>query len=86
MKTDFYQTTPIFGTNSTYLEELYELYLQNPASVDESWQAFFKDMGDSLSAVLKEQQGASWAPRKSSVVGAKPVEAQVAQKPATGEV
>lgn len=85
MKTDFYQTTPIFGTNSTYLEELYELYLQNPASVDESWKAFFKDMGDSLSAVLKEQQGASWAPRKSSVVGAKPIEAQTAPKPATGE-
>jgi 2-oxoglutarate dehydrogenase E1 component len=85
MTTDFYQTTPIFGTNSTYVEELYERYLQNPDSVDKSWRDFFSDMGDSLSAVLKEQEGASWAPKQSSVVGVKPLEAQAAKKIDKGE-
>jgi 2-oxoglutarate dehydrogenase E1 component len=85
MTTGFYQTTAIFGANSTYVEELYELYLQNPKSVDESWQGFFKDMGDSLNNVLKNNSGASWSPRSAVVVGAKPEDAPAKPAP-KGEV
>lgn len=84
--TSFFETTPIFGTNATYIEELYELYLQNPASVDESWQAFFKDMGDSLSNVIQNHQGASWAPNDAAIVGAKNPELQAKPAPKGGAV
>lgn len=67
--TGFLETTAIFGANSTYIEEIYERYLQNPSSVDASWQAFFRDMGDSLSTVIKNYQGPSWSNRKLAVVG-----------------
>lgn len=69
---NFKETSALFGTNSVFMEEIYEHYLQNPSNVDESWQAFFKEMGDSLSVLEQDNQGASWAPRKTKVVGAKP--------------
>jgi 2-oxoglutarate dehydrogenase E1 component len=75
-------TTAIFGANSTYIEEIYERFLQNPSSVDESWRGFFKDMGDSLNSVIKEHKGASWAPNKKVVVGAKVAEDEAKKKPA----
>lgn len=65
----FFDTTPIFGTNSTYVEELYEAYLQNPASVDDSWKEFFADMGDSVNAVIKNNTGATWANKDAKVIG-----------------
>lgn len=77
------QTSPLYGTNSTYIEELYELYLENPANVDDSWKSFFGEMGDNVNAVIKEHRGASWAPRNLHVVGAKDPDA-APKKPETG--
>ncbi len=71
MTSPFENSSPLYGTNSTYIEELYALFQENPANVDASWQSFFGDMGDSVNAVIKEHKGASWAPRKLNVVGAK---------------
>lgn len=81
MTNPFQKTSPLYGTNSTYIEELYERYLDNPANVDESWKGFFSDMGDSVNAVIKEHKGASWAPKKLIVVGAKDPDA-APKKPA----
>ncbi|MGI4851944.1 MAG: 2-oxoglutarate dehydrogenase E1 component [Janthinobacterium lividum] len=35
----------VFGTNADFVEGLYESYLQNPTSVDESWQHYFANLG-----------------------------------------
>lgn len=83
--TGFFETTPIFGTNSTYVEELYERYLQSPSSVDKSWQDFFRDMGDSLNVVMQNHQGASWSPKESAVVGAKNIEVTPKKSVASGK-
>src|SRR5690606_38209865 len=34
----------LFGGNAPYVEELYEQYLDNPASVSEKWRAYFDQM------------------------------------------
>src|SRR5690606_14481224 len=34
----------LFGGNAPYVEELYESYLDNPASVSEKWRAYFDQM------------------------------------------
>ncbi|WP_455211687.1 2-oxoglutarate dehydrogenase E1 component [Kaarinaea lacus] len=34
----------LFGANAPYIEELYALYLKNPAAVSEQWQQFFKSL------------------------------------------
>ena len=36
MMSAFRQNSYLFGGNAPYVEELYESYLQNPASVDEA--------------------------------------------------
>lgn len=65
----FKDSSLLYGTNSVFVEELYAKYLENPKNVDESWRIFFSEMGDSISILEKDNQGASWSPRKSKVVG-----------------
>jgi len=36
-------STPSYGTNIAFIEELYEKYRIDPASVGESWREFFAD-------------------------------------------
>jgi 2-oxoglutarate dehydrogenase E1 component len=58
------------SANSTFIEELYARYLEKPATVDPEWAAFFDELSDEAPDVLKELKGASWAPRKTSIIGA----------------
>ncbi|MGV2432808.1 MAG UNVERIFIED_CONTAM: hypothetical protein LVQ98_05765 [Rickettsiaceae bacterium] len=43
MNSDFKNNSFLFAGNSVFVEEMYEQYLQNPSSVDASWQDFFKN-------------------------------------------
>ncbi|MCH7931708.1 MAG: 2-oxoglutarate dehydrogenase E1 component [Proteobacteria bacterium] len=61
------ETSFLYGANSIFIEELYGRYLNDPASVDSSWQGFFAGLGDDARAVLDEVRGAPWAPRESAV-------------------
>jgi 2-oxoglutarate dehydrogenase E1 component len=38
-------STPLSGANATYVEALYEQYLQNPDGIDPVWRAYFDAMG-----------------------------------------
>ena len=60
------RSSHISGSNLEYIEELYESYLEDPASVPEEWQKFFNDLPGvadsqrrevSLSAVEKQFEG-----------------------------
>src|SRR5207302_3500953 len=37
------KSTPAFGPNAWLVDEMYEQFRQDPASVSESWQEFFAD-------------------------------------------
>ena len=76
----FDPTTPFFAGNSTFIEELYERYLQSPQSVDASWRDFFRDVTNGAASV--QQRAASWTQIKSQVIGA--VE-QADAKPVAGK-
>ncbi len=39
-------STPLFGANASAIERLYELYLDNPESVQDGWRRYFESMGD----------------------------------------
>ena len=54
------RTSFLYGTNAGFVEELYARYLNDPASVDAEWRAFFDELGDERENVLKEVRGASW--------------------------
>ena len=42
MTKDLEYSSFLFGSNSVFIEELYQKYLENPNSVDQSWVEFFK--------------------------------------------
>ena len=44
MMSAFRQNSYLFGGNAPFVEELYESYLQNPASVDEAWRTYFDNL------------------------------------------
>ncbi|KNG94390.1 2-oxoglutarate dehydrogenase E1 component [Pseudaestuariivita atlantica] len=57
----FHATSFMQGHNAEYLEQLYARYANDPASVDEAWQAFFRGLGDGEVDVKREAAGPSWA-------------------------
>ncbi|WP_341788327.1 2-oxoglutarate dehydrogenase E1 component [Rickettsia endosymbiont of Lasioglossum villosulum] len=47
MEENLKKTGFLFGGNAVFIEELYKQYLENPASVDQTWQEFFVGVKDS---------------------------------------
>jgi len=43
---DFEHSSFLFGSNSVFIEELYQKYLQDPNSIDPSWAKFFAVQSD----------------------------------------
>ncbi len=57
----FHASSFMQGHNAEYLEQMYARYANDPASVDESWADFFRQLGDTDMDVKKEAAGPSWA-------------------------
>ena len=57
----FHASSFMQGHNAEYLEQMYARYANDPAAVDEAWQAFFRAMGDDEISVKREAEGPSWA-------------------------
>ncbi|MET4701549.1 2-oxoglutarate dehydrogenase E1 component [Constrictibacter sp. MBR-5] len=58
----------LFGGNAVFIAELYSRYVEDPGSVDPSWQAFFDDLRDDPQGTLAETRGPSWGRLKPSVI------------------
>ncbi len=58
----------LFGTNLTFIQELFSQYLNDKNSVSQDWQVFFANNFDDLNTTLKDNQGASWAKRNLKVI------------------
>lgn len=56
----FAQTAFLYGANASYLEDAYARYQNDPTSVDEEWQTFFKALKDEAGSAVRNAQGASW--------------------------
>jgi len=62
-KNKIFQTTSFLeGSNSSYIEELYDKYAKDPNSIQESWREFFSGLSESKQLIEKEASGASWKP------------------------
>jgi len=57
----FHASSFLQGHNAEYVEQLYARYADNPGAVDESWQAFFRSLGDAPADAKAEATGPSWA-------------------------
>ncbi len=70
MSKELLQSSPFFSANVVFINELYQNFLKNPASVDASWAEFFTANGDEIKSILSDYQGPSWASRNLKVVNA----------------
>ena len=85
MTSQLEQTSFLFGANERFVEELYDLYIKDPGSIDPSWAKFFQELGDDGAAVTADLHGPSWAPRSTSVIGnGADLEAAAAAVPVNG--
>ncbi|SNT34816.1 2-oxoglutarate dehydrogenase E1 component [Tropicimonas sediminicola] len=57
----FHASSFLQGHNAEYVEQLYARYTADPASVDEAWVEFFRQLGDGEAEVRAEAKGPSWA-------------------------
>ncbi|MGC9370463.1 MAG: 2-oxoglutarate dehydrogenase E1 component [Paracoccaceae bacterium] len=57
----FHASSFLQGANAEYVEQLYARYANDPSTVDEAWQEFFRALGDTEVDVKKEASGPSWA-------------------------
>ena len=73
------------GANAPFLAELYARYMENPASVDQSWREIFDQVGDENGAIFDEVKGPSWAPRGVQIIGAVDPEEEAAKKAAAAK-
>jgi len=63
------QNQQFFSTNIVFIEELYQKFLTDRASIDQSWADFFVQNGDEIKAILADYKGPSWASRTNKVIG-----------------
>jgi 2-oxoglutarate dehydrogenase E1 component len=55
-------STILSGVNAGFIAGLYARWLDDPASVDDSWVGFFADLKGESRTLLREMSGASWTP------------------------
>ena len=54
MMKEFLGDSYLFGSNAPFIEELYESYLADPASVGQEWRAYFDELSKTAGAVAKD--------------------------------
>lgn len=58
------ETSFLYGSNAPYIEEMFERFSENPASVDPSWRDFFASMDDRPQVSERPSwERADWPPR-----------------------
>ena len=53
-------TAFLYGANAAYIEQLYAQYAEDPTSVPESWQRFFRGVADSAADATHAARGPVW--------------------------
>ena len=64
-KNKVFQTTSFLSkSNSSYIEQMYEKFCNDPNQLPDSWKQYFDALGEEKELISKETNGASWAPKK----------------------
>ena len=56
------ETSFLYGGNAAFVEDLYAKWVENPGSVEASWQAFFASLKDRADEVKRAAQKPAWTP------------------------
>jgi 2-oxoglutarate dehydrogenase E1 component len=72
---DYYQSSALFGANAPFVEDLYEAYQRDPASVPENWRRYFTGMGGQATVETRRTVASPAAPWRPARVVAGPARA-----------
>src|SRR5262245_51569027 len=53
-------TAFLYGANAAWIEQLHAQYVEDPSSVPESWQDFFRQIADTAEQATKAARGPEW--------------------------
>ena len=68
------KTSFLAGSNSSFIEELYSDYLNDPNSLPNEWRLFFEGLKENKDNISKDISGPSWSPKKISKRKKSPIE------------
>ena len=71
MGNDQDSTSHLFGSNAPYIEELYQIYINNPDKLESGWKQYFDDLADKHEDIEALFSATPWQPRKNCIVGQK---------------
>jgi 2-oxoglutarate dehydrogenase E1 component len=60
MASELDKNTFLTGSNSDFISQLYNKFVEDPQSVDLEWARFFSELGDDVVEVAREVDGPSW--------------------------
>jgi len=60
---DLERNSFLSGPNGPFIADLYGRFLDDPGSVDPSWQGFFRELDEDARTVVQALRGASWTPK-----------------------
>ena len=63
----FKKTSFLSGVNSSYIEDYYATYLEDPRLLPYDWQKFFEGLNEDKSNISKDIMGPSWSPKKDNI-------------------
>ena len=63
-KNKIFETTSFLSkSNSSYIEQMYEKYCNDPNAIPNSWREYFEGLGENIQIVKKDISKASWEPQ-----------------------
>ena len=54
---EYKKSSFLHKSNSAFIEQMYVKFINNDPSLPESWQKYFKDIGEELDIIIKEING-----------------------------
>ena len=64
---EFEKTSFLNKSNSAFIEHMYFKFINKDKDLPESWQNYFKSIGEELNIIAKEINGPSWGPSKKRI-------------------
>ena len=55
------KTSFLSKTNSSFIEQMYIKYINEDASLPDSWKNYFQELNEDTSSILKDIKGPSWS-------------------------
>ena len=57
---EFEQTSFLSKSNSAFIEDMYQKFIEKDPNLPESWKRYFETLGEDLDLIIKEIDGPSW--------------------------